>query len=469
MNNAMQKLATELIPLTMSIKEGIVELVRLVPTGSSSKFVRKYDEEQDKLRLEGEKAGRMDNDLSTLRTKIEGFKEDTPEVRKEKGESLSSLLVMRAAAEKRGADTSGFDSSIKAQQESIRAGSAEGKRDLIEEHNKLAAERNRIASVPGNYSMYSPETGQALTAPEPQEARRARPGMELSEDEKKFLAETDRLIGAKPGTSQAQIQVESGNDPEAVSPAGARGLAQFMPTTLKTWEQRLGRKLESRQDQLLAHRLQMQENMETFGNVPDALRAYNNGPKRDKWNNPETAAYAGKVEATREMLADKAQYKPAPSKSEPVVEAVVSSAKPAPAPVKPTIIEVEAPGKAPAKPVPSVDPAKPMPSVDPSLAKVPAKLAPVEMPAASPAPVQAKIPEEAKVPSIKAPPADRDELDGRVPKGTNANMNPAPQSMNVNVNVGGQLQQVDSAGRPVGADIPLTQTSAPRSYGMPIK
>jgi hypothetical protein len=44
----------------------------------------------------------------------------------------------------------------------------------------------------------------------------------------------------------------------------------------------------------------MKENMGRFGNVPDALRAYNGGWNTAKWGNPETAAYAAKVLGTDE-------------------------------------------------------------------------------------------------------------------------------------------------------------------------
>lgn len=137
-------------------------------------------------------------------------------------------------------------------------------------------------------------------------ARGPKWGAPLSPDEMKYLAETDRLIGAAPGTSAAQIQYESGLNPLAVSPAGAWGLAQLMPKTRRTLEGRMGRPIRSRMDQLQAHRMLMQENIEKFGNVGDALRAYNNGWKRSRWNNPETSSYASGVEETRKKYyADK--------------------------------------------------------------------------------------------------------------------------------------------------------------------
>ncbi len=114
---------------------------------------------------------------------------------------------------------------------------------------------------------------------------------------KSFTDETDRLLGLTPGTSMAQLMVESGLRDEAVSPAGAQGLAQVMPATRQSLEKRLGRKLDpfNSEDSLLIQREVMRENIQKFGNREDALRAYNAGWDKNRWNNPETAAYVDKI------------------------------------------------------------------------------------------------------------------------------------------------------------------------------
>ena len=115
------------------------------------------------------------------------------------------------------------------------------------------------------------------------------------------LAETDRRLGLPSGTSAAQFDQESSWNPSAVSKAGAMGLAQVMPETLKSLEKRFGRKLNpyDPRDAVLIHRELMGENKRQFGADDDALRAYNGGWDIGKWSNPETSAYVPSIMAKR--------------------------------------------------------------------------------------------------------------------------------------------------------------------------
>jgi soluble lytic murein transglycosylase-like protein len=73
----------------------------------------------------------------------------------------------------------------------------------------------------------------------------------------------------------AQIHVESGFNPFAVSPAGARGIAQFMPSTAR------GVGLHDPFDARAAIDAQarlMRDLLRRFSAVPLALAAYNAGP-----------------------------------------------------------------------------------------------------------------------------------------------------------------------------------------------
>jgi hypothetical protein len=75
------------------------------------------------------------------------------------------------------------------------------------------------------------------------------------------------------------------------------GMAQVMPGTLRAIEQRLGRTLDpfNPDDALVIHREVMKENLSKFGNLPDALRAYDAGWNKGNWNNSETNGYVSNV------------------------------------------------------------------------------------------------------------------------------------------------------------------------------
>jgi soluble lytic murein transglycosylase-like protein len=95
----------------------------------------------------------------------------------------------------------------------------------------------------------------------------------------------------------AQLMAESGFDPYAVSPAGAQGIAQFMPVTAATYG------LEDPFDPEAAIDAQahlMSELLRRFGSVRLALAAYNAGPGavvacRCVPPFPETVAYVARI------------------------------------------------------------------------------------------------------------------------------------------------------------------------------
>ncbi len=95
----------------------------------------------------------------------------------------------------------------------------------------------------------------------------------------------------------AQLQQESGFDPGAVSAAGARGIAQFMPATARAYGLRDPFDPEAAID---AQARMMSALLRRFGSVPLALAAYNAGPGRVAacWCVPplaETQAYVQRV------------------------------------------------------------------------------------------------------------------------------------------------------------------------------
>jgi soluble lytic murein transglycosylase-like protein len=73
----------------------------------------------------------------------------------------------------------------------------------------------------------------------------------------------------------AQLHAESGFNPLAVSPAGARGIAQFMPGTARAY--RLPDPFEPAAAIQAQARL-MRDLLRGFGTVPLVLAAYNAGP-----------------------------------------------------------------------------------------------------------------------------------------------------------------------------------------------
>lgn len=149
MANAMQKLATELIPLTLAIKEGIVALVKeLAP---ESEFVKQYEAEQAKQREDARRAASLDANMGDLKRQIDGFKEASPEEQGRNAVALHQLKQQRDAAAARGdvGSVSAYDDNITKLEAGIRAASAQGRQDLIDRYNALAAERNGMRNVAG--------------------------------------------------------------------------------------------------------------------------------------------------------------------------------------------------------------------------------------------------------------------------------------------------------------------------------
>lgn len=109
--------------------------------------------------------------------------------------------------------------------------------------------------------------------------------------------------GVEPALLAALVQHESGFDPDAVSHAGARGLAQLMPGTAAG----LGVDPRDPLENLAGGARYLKEQLDRFGSVDLALAAYNAGPGRVSQAGgvpriPETMAYVDKVTATWKQL-----------------------------------------------------------------------------------------------------------------------------------------------------------------------
>lgn len=83
-----------------------------------------------------------------------------------------------------------------------------------------------------------------------------------------------RRHGLDPSIFVRQIQQESGFNPNAVSPAGARGIAQIMPATARGW----GVDPSDPKAALNAAAKNMARYVKDYGSYENALRAYNAGP-----------------------------------------------------------------------------------------------------------------------------------------------------------------------------------------------
>ncbi len=107
-----------------------------------------------------------------------------------------------------------------------------------------------------------------------------------------------RTHGVEPGLIRAVIEVESGGNPRAVSPAGAQGLMQLMPATGA--ELGVGNPFDPAEN-IMAGTRYLRQLMDRYqGNVRLALAAYNWGmgnlEKRPGAMPRETQRYIAKVE-----------------------------------------------------------------------------------------------------------------------------------------------------------------------------
>lgn len=101
-----------------------------------------------------------------------------------------------------------------------------------------------------------------------------------------------KKYGLDPELFARQIGAESGFNPRAVSPAGARGIAQIMPATARGW----GVNPDDPDAALDAAAKNMAKYVQQYGNWRDALTAYNAGPGAvGKPLYRETRAYISKI------------------------------------------------------------------------------------------------------------------------------------------------------------------------------
>lgn len=145
--------------------------------------------------------------------------------------------------------------------------------------------------TPGRNNILPGGTGN-LPGQEPQSST----NMRDNADFRAKVAQMERDIGAPAGMLWAQLGVESSYNTRAVSPAGARGLAQVMPDTEASLEERFGRDLDpfDPNDALKMQAELMRENFAASGSWREALRMYHGGWDRSNWG-PRNEEYAPSV------------------------------------------------------------------------------------------------------------------------------------------------------------------------------
>ncbi|RDD68652.1 lytic transglycosylase domain-containing protein [Paracoccus versutus] len=96
------------------------------------------------------------------------------------------------------------------------------------------------------------------------------------------VAEASLRFGIPPDWIRAVRHVESGGNPQAVSPKGAMGLMQVMPETWAALRARhaLGSDPFDPRDNIFAGAAYLREMHDRYGNVAGMLAAYNAGPGR---------------------------------------------------------------------------------------------------------------------------------------------------------------------------------------------
>ncbi|OIR00582.1 membrane-bound lytic murein transglycosylase C precursor [mine drainage metagenome] len=96
-----------------------------------------------------------------------------------------------------------------------------------------------------------------------------------------FVSEASQRFGLPSAWIEAIIAVESANDPHALSPKGAMGLMQIMPSTWATWCVRLnlGNDPFNPHANILVGTAFLRDMLDRYGS-PGFLAAYNAGPAR---------------------------------------------------------------------------------------------------------------------------------------------------------------------------------------------
>lgn len=92
---------------------------------------------------------------------------------------------------------------------------------------------------------------------------------------RQMIIDAAQRFNVQPVLLAAQLKAESDFNPNSVSPAGAQGIAQFMPGTARSMG--LTNPFDPRAS-IMAQAKLMGQLIKQFGSIPKALAAYNAGP-----------------------------------------------------------------------------------------------------------------------------------------------------------------------------------------------
>lgn len=211
-NNILQELATKLVPLTMNIKDVMVEVLRWFDSGNA--FVKAEDDKRAALANDKAEAGRLDQEIKDAYQKIDNFKPDTAEEQQRKAGQFVALKNAQNAALASGDKTraASYDSAIQQIADSMRAGTADGLGDLKGRLNDLIAKRSRIESQPSAYQPMDDSAAGVEEASRPLSGKKADFMQQTRQAAEAAAAEINRRTGSSvtPEMIQAQWGLETG-------------------------------------------------------------------------------------------------------------------------------------------------------------------------------------------------------------------------------------------------------------------
>lgn len=210
-NNILQELATKLVPLTMNIKDIMVEVLRWFDGGNA--FVKAEDEKRTQLDAEKYRAAIFDKQIKEIEDRL------AKDPKAEKEQYAASFVALKAAQDK--ARSVGGEALAKQYTPALEALEKEmlsppltkEQRDkLIEEHNRLVIERNNISSQPASYHLMDGSATSVEEQSNPNFGKKADFMAQSRQTAEAAAAEINRRTGSSvtPEMIQAQWGLETG-------------------------------------------------------------------------------------------------------------------------------------------------------------------------------------------------------------------------------------------------------------------